>query len=237
LRPDLSTGRCYDAKTGRWMQRDLIEFQSGGSNLYSLERNGPTLLVDPDGTDFIDWLWKKLVGGESGYSAHSPYAGAMVAQHANPAGIPSPKPNVIAQTAVDIVFSEKSVARSACFERCFKSHFGLTVGSGLLAGAGLPTIEKRFVTQGMSPGRGASAKTSIASTVYSRWFPCRLPKKIKVWAPTLKHPLAVSGVVGRILGRWIPVVGWALLAYDLIAISVCTDTCVGKELKNPTTGR
>lgn len=87
----------------------------------------------------------------------------------------------------------------------------LAAGGAVALGA--PLIRKRFVTP------GTSAATSVASSVLSEQLPQRLP--FRVWAPTLVRPLARSNVVGRILGRWIPWLGWGLLAYDTYSVVGC----------------
>ena len=43
-------------------------------------------------------------------------------------------------------------------------------------------------------------------------FRAVLPQAIEsTWAPTLMNPLATSGVLGGVVGRWVPVVGEAIL--------------------------
>ena len=109
-----------------------------------------------------------------------------------------------------------------CFSRCLLSIYGLT---GLIGGAavasGQPISPKPFVTPGSSPA------TSPASKTLSELFPQKLPWR--VWAPTLKNPGARSIVIGRVLGRWVPIIGWAIIAYDVYSIMSCTNACYNGE--------
>lgn len=97
---------------------------------------------------------------------------------------------------------------------CAALSFGLetVLGAGLSA-AGQPLLATRGKLW------GATAGTSIASQYLSKIFPKVLNSS--VWAPTLANPLAQSAVVGRILGRWVPVVGYVLLAYDAVEFVDC----------------
>jgi RHS repeat-associated protein len=116
-----------------------------------------------------------------------------------------------------------------CLGRCALDQYGLgsLLGAGGV-GAGLPLLEKRFVTPGSSSG------TSIASKYLSRWLPQRLP--FRVLAPTLERPLAVSPILGRVLGRWVPIVGWGLLAYDVGSIAACVEQCMKEDTCTVNTG-
>ncbi len=108
-----------------------------------------------------------------------------------------------------------------CLGDCTADQLGITTLLGAAGvGAGLPIIPKRFVTPGSSPG------TSIASAGLSRLFPQRLPTRI--WAPTFTNPLARTAVVGRALGRWVPILGWGLLAWDAYNIAKCVADCQDK---------
>ncbi|MFM6630018.1 MAG: RHS repeat domain-containing protein, partial [Microcystis panniformis] len=108
-----------------------------------------------------------------------------------------------------------------CLGDCAADQLGLTTLFGAAGvGAGLPIIPKRFVTPGSSPG------TSIASAGLSKLFPQRLPTR--VWAPTFVNPLARTAVVGRALGRWVPILGWGLLAWDAYNIAKCVADCQDK---------
>lgn len=86
-------------------------------------------------------------------------------------------------------------------------------GAGL---AGLPSKEKPRVGIG---GSNVSKKTSLSSKYFRRLFPQHLP--FNVWAPTAGKFLSGTAQVGGILGRWVPLVGWALLAYDAARFGTC----------------
>ncbi|MEW5251515.1 RHS repeat-associated core domain-containing protein [Microbulbifer discodermiae] len=90
-------------------------------------------------------------------------------------------------------------------------------GLGLVLG-GQPTVEKRFVQ------RGTSAGTSPLSKGLSKAFPQKLPFRLP--APTQKRPFARSNKLGRVLGRWAPLVGWGLLAEDFVNYGDCLKECV-----------
>jgi hypothetical protein len=79
--------------------------------------------------------------------------------------------------------------------------FGTAVAGGAVA-SGTNTV----ATAGKFAG--ATKGTSLASNTLSKMF----PKVIgATWAPTLNNPLATSTVLGRVLGRWVPVAGQAVL--------------------------
>lgn len=114
-----------------------------------------------------------------------------------------------------------------CLARCSLDQFGLQSLLGAAGvGAGQPLLSKPFVTEGASEG------TSIASKYLSRWLPQRLPTRI--WTPTLKNPRTFTPVLGRALGRWVPILGWGLLAYDAVSIGICVDKCMNEETCNTT---
>lgn len=98
--------------------------------------------------------------------------------------------------------------------RCVEQQLGLSSAAGsALVAAGQPWMGKRFITP------GASAGTSLASSTLSKALPQQLP--IRVWAPTSVRPFGGTKILGRVLGRWVPFVGWALLAKDAIGVARC----------------
>lgn len=89
---------------------------------------------------------------------------------------------------------------------CAASSFGLsTAAAGGAVAAGTNAISTAGKFAGMTPG------TSAASS----FFRAVLPQAIEsTWAPTLMNPLATSGVLGGVVGRWVPVLGEAVLIYQ-----------------------
>ncbi len=97
---------------------------------------------------------------------------------------------------------------SECRRACSRSSLGLGALDSSLVVSGQPMIPKRFVTPGSALG------TSPASVAASRIFSKRkLP--FQVPAPTAANPLARSGSLARITGRYVPIVGYGILAHDL----------------------
>jgi len=105
-----------------------------------------------------------------------------------------------------------------CLSQCLGEALGLgaVVGTGLTVG-GLPSLPKPFRTPGSSVG------TSPISKCLSKAFPQKLP--FSVPAPTWARPGAMSPVIGRIAGRWLPLVGWALLVKDAAVFAGCMSGC------------
>jgi hypothetical protein len=75
---------------------------------------------------------------------------------------------------------------------------------------------------------GATKGTSIASKYLSQKFPQQLP--FRVPAPTFQQlargKMMYTKTLGRALGRWVPVLGWALLTYDAVSVGICTKNCM-----------
>jgi RHS repeat-associated protein len=82
---------------------------------------------------------------------------------------------------------------------CAASSFGIgTAAAGAAVGSGMNWLG----TAGKFAG--ATRGTSLASGTLSTLFPRVIGA---TWAPTLNNPLATSTVLGRVVGRWIPVLG------------------------------
>jgi RHS repeat-associated protein len=89
---------------------------------------------------------------------------------------------------------------------CAASSFGLsTAAAGGAVASGLPVVSTAGKFAGMTAG------TSVAS----QFFRSILPQAIgSTWAPTISNPLAASGTLGGVVGRWVPVIGEAVLVYQ-----------------------
>jgi RHS repeat-associated protein len=109
-------------------------------------------------------------------------------------------------------FGLESCSLLYCFEKQLGFETGL--GTGFVAG-GAPLINKRFQT------RGATGKTSIFSVTFGKMgkMPFRLP------APTYANPRAMTAFFGRFAGRWMPIIGWWMLAYDTYGFTECVLEC------------
>lgn len=114
--------------------------------------------------------------------------------------------------------TRKDVARwDSCLSDCLLEYgIGEVLGfSGFVFGQ--PIGAKRFVTPGSSPG------TSPISKSLSKMFPQTLPFQVRT--PTWNRPLAKSNKIGRILGRWTPIVGAGIMIGDFFIIRSCANTC------------
>ncbi len=106
---------------------------------------------------------------------------------------------------------------------CASDQFGISDLAALAAiGAGRPIPgTKPFVTPGSSKG------TSLAGMAADKMFgKARLPFRAPtiVGGPGTGRALAIAGTksVARFAGRAVPVLGWAMLAYDIGSIAFCT---------------
>ena len=226
--------RTYHHNRARFLQPDPLGLGATDAtnpqslNLYSYVGNDPANFVDPTGlllaycaTRYIGQTFREGIGdvpvylvtceffdfgGGGPYQSVSGEIGGGGGGNATNEQQPKPQqpnPNKLTD----------------CLAKCAADQLGITTILGA-AGvvSGLPLVPKPFVTPGSSPA------TSIASSTLSKALPQKLP--VRVWAPTLANPGAMTKVLGRALGRWVPVLGWGLLAYDAIKIADCTSKCM-----------
>jgi RHS repeat-associated protein len=243
---DVSTGlyymraRYYDPLLGRFISQDPSGDLSGG-NLYAYAGNDPVNRRDPFGLDDRcppDFLRSARWAAATADPSLPPVVTACPAPGEG-GGNPPPwgnQPNPDHPVGDgsgggpggDSKGTPATPTTSARVERlgkavvdCALEQSGLDAligGVGAAAVyAGLPTIAKPFASQ------GASAATSIASQFFRSTVSTRLP--FAVPAPTWVRPFAKSVKLGTVMGRWTPIVGWALLAYDAYQVGAC----VGKS--------
>lgn len=89
-----------------------------------------------------------------------------------------------------------------------------TAGGASAVDGSVAAMPKRFTTPGSSWG------SSLQSTYLSRWFPQRLPRSVYTPNPR-RWPWPKTNVAGRVVGRWLPIVGYGLIGYDLYRIYRC----------------
>ncbi len=119
--------------------------------------------------------------------------------------------------------------------RCAATHFGVDelIGAGaVLAGQPIPGT-KPFRVPGSSPGTSVASATSRAifgdshsqGMLGANGRGMRWPGGLRTWAPTnatlARGSLGLTRFVGPSVGRLVPFVGWAILAYDAASIVIC----------------
>lgn len=113
---------------------------------------------------------------------------------------------------------------NSCFSQCLVMYGAAQIPATGAVLSGLDTIPKRWASPGAAPS------TSPISSYLSRMFPHRLPRAY--WAPTLQNPLSTTSKVGRLAGRWIPIVGAGVMVADFGAILHCTNLCYGEACES-----
>lgn len=109
-----------------------------------------------------------------------------------------------------------------CTMKCLAKHvLGITVETTAIVG-GQPLLSKRFVTPGSAEG------TSILGKMTDFVFGNR---RFLNKMPTLTQccKLTSTKSVSRFVSRWIPVIGWVVLTYDVAKVSQCVCEECGKE--------
>jgi RHS repeat-associated protein len=218
--------RNYSELQARWLSPDPYDGSYDASNPQSFNRysyvlNNPLSLTDPSGLDYTDpdgnqcytnnttnsngtivitvscVTWGSSPGQQTGpwyciqYGNCSSYS--VVSITTSPA---KPKPTPAPSNAQNLQKDLKAV------KTCATGSAG-TAG----AGAGLLAAGSNILSTGTKIGNFTPG-TSVAS----QFFRAVLPQTIEAtWAPTLLNPLATSSVLGGVVGRWVPVVGEALL--------------------------
>ncbi|MCX2806710.1 RHS repeat-associated core domain-containing protein, partial [Microbulbifer thermotolerans] len=107
---------------------------------------------------------------------------------------------------------------------CGAKVLGIETATGAtLVVSGLPVIHYPRIGVGTGSSTGA---TSIASRTLSSALSQRLPVRVPI--PTVSNLGAGSRVLGRVLGRPIPYVGWGLLSNDAVQLADCLAECEEK---------
>jgi len=136
--------------------------------------------------------------------------------------VPGPRPATPEQTEAARRFEE-------CLAKCVLSAYGLgaLVGGGMVvAGQPIPG-SKDFVTSGSSEGTSAASRWARSQ----RWGNTRLPGGGRWPTPTATRPFAKGNTWGKVVGRWVPWVGWGLLISDLTLIGNCVDDCFRQRVQ------
>jgi len=211
--------RQYNNTQGRWMASDPYSgsydpFNPQSMNRYSYVLNNPLAFVDPFGLQGCSQVrpaggvramfYNGCIGGGDcdmlGFNCpEGPDGGGPM--DGNPSGPGNGNGPGGGGSAPSKGQTWKEFGQAA--KSCAASSFGLsTAAAGGAVAAGTNALSTAGKFAGMTPG------TSAASS----FFRAVLPQAIEsTWAPTLMNPLATSGVLGGVVGRWVPVVGEAIL--------------------------
>ena len=214
--------RGYSASVGRWNKNDPIGFMAGDVNLVRAILNNPISSIDPYGLQPPEpWEIEAIFNQGPGHMNKTVFGPSATTKGPGyefdfkkytqggwePFERPGPPDVFIIPNAQGLknlpVLSRKGVNDP---DDCA---LDVGVGFGLVI-LGQPIIEKRFVTQGSSP------RTSIASLALSKALPYKVARQKGIPAPTLSKPLASTRIVGRALGRWVPICGWIIIGYEVI---------------------
>jgi hypothetical protein len=90
-----------------------------------------------------------------------------------------------------------------------EGHYGIVGGT--------PAATTGFALSKPVTLAGGTDFTSVAS-VGSRDLFDGLRFPIKLWAPTAANPWITSSKVGTVSGRWLPLIGYAMMIWDLESI-------------------
>ena len=141
------------------------------------------------------------LGVDAGINLYA-YVGSDPMGETDPGGLAAVTPECIAFRAL-----------GQCLWNCTKEHYLGTASAAVTVGAGARVLPYPGAALG-----GGTGGTSFASIVLRRVFP-----------QALETGALGTRVLGGILGRAVPYLGWGLLAYDVGAIGVCTKNCMDKK--------
>jgi len=244
---DYMHARYYNPNLGRFLSTDLLRgdpHEPQSFHLFAYVQNNPITYVDPFGFGenpndpkggSRDSTWTIVCFDKNCYwvppgtvfvnvtAASWFWDPARILEYhrlrfGSFSGIPAGRQVRRAQSPENTCLPENP-SDEGCTSFCLKEALGIhtAIGGGLIVG-GSESIGK-VVHLG-----GATEGTSVFSSTLGSWLPTRTAS---TWAPVLGHWSARSAGAGRIVARWLPWVGWGLLAGDVASFGGCLATCTG----------
>ena len=112
-------------------------------------------------------------------------------------------------------------------KRCISNYFFTeSIGIGFIIG-GAPFIKKNKAAGAF----GSTKYTSLFSILFGNRgkLGIRLPTFVGYFPPKLR----LTRYLSRFITRWLPIVGWGLLGYDIYKIYKCEKRCEKYECQKP----
>lgn len=119
----------------------------------------------------------------------------------------------LTQVSVGLSIADILAAETGLLGECAEQHIGIETGLG----AALVVLGLPILPTGTKFG-GSAWGTSLASKYLSELLPYELPSRVPT--PT-RAGFVKSRVLGRVLGRYVPVVGAGLLVHDAAQVVLC----------------
>jgi len=144
----------------------------------------------------------------------------------------------------EVVNGEAGKTMGECFWECVLGHPVKTVaevGAGAVLSGSIP----KAAIKKSSNILGQSSKFTSVPSIVAHYFPGlddRITKatgslltgkapvlKARKWPPKVYIKITKTGEPLRFIGRWIPAIGWGLLAADLAILDQCIAKCRGEK--------
>ncbi len=235
---DYAGNRYYDNVTGRFMTADPYLANGGGPgnptdpqswNRYAYTRGDPVNRFDPWGTcDTSGDTATSVTVCASGDPVQTQSVGSGASGgvfYFSTSGFPQAHTgwDQSHESQVELVGIDNALYKASV--DCLKEQVGNTISAALAAAAGL-------AGQNWVSTAGKFAGATSGTSLISQFLSDVLPQRIPVSLPTLTNAgIKFTPVLGRILGRWVPIVGYVFLAYDYKAFTDCVDSKIQAAAK------
>ena len=235
---DYAGNRYYDNVTGRFIMADPYLANSGGPgnmsdpqswNRYAYTRGDPVNRLDPWGTcDTSGDTATSVTVCASGDPVQTQSVGSGASGgvfYFSTSGFPQAHTgwDQSHESQVELVGIDNALYKASV--DCLKEQVGNTISAALAAAAGL-------AGQNWVSTAGKFAGATSGTSLISQFLSDVLPQRIPVSLPTLTNAgIKFTPVLGRILGRWVPIVGHAIPAYDDKAFTDCVDSKIQAAAK------
>jgi hypothetical protein len=131
-------------------------------------------------------------------------------------------PGTVDKVVRPLVLSIDPAEADDCFWKCLTGESSAVIGGSGAALAASGWVPKAWV--GLPRGLGNASRFTTPTSILAH----KVPSLGALRFPVGRSLLGTRSVL-RFIGRFLPGIGWALLAADLIAIDQCVAACTGKR--------